>query len=135
MRLTSVQVALPFFSLVGLTLQNYGKITNRYMVKHRVLMSWCIALLFLSGISGVAKAEFTNASGHDSQATLEATALTQPDNGKTQIAADIAAPNLSTSATELDAIRLEIVELRRFMVLLGGMFFAFKIMEYLFKWV
>ena len=90
----------------------------------------CFTLLFLSGAHG----EFTNASGHDSQATLESAAIANANQGQDTIDAATTGDQISV-ATELDAIRLEVIEFRRLMVVVSGAFFGFLCMEYLFKWV
>jgi hypothetical protein len=62
---------------------------------------------------------------------LDGCGMVNGDSG--QITIVNAEGGLVSSATELDAIRLEIIELRRFVVIIGGIFFGWLVMVYLFR--
>jgi hypothetical protein len=89
------------------------------------------AILLLMFSVPFLQAEFVNPSGNNSQAALEATSVVGGDSG--QAAIEAAEGGLVTSAAELDAIRLEIIELRRFVVIIGGIFFGWICMAQLFR--
>jgi hypothetical protein len=60
-------------------------------------------------------------------------ACEQVSPGSGQEAIDANPPSVS-SAVELDAIRLEIIALRRYVVILGGIFFGWAITVYLYRY-
>jgi hypothetical protein len=96
------------------------------------LKAWfLIGAAIFSSLSS-SRAEFVNPETRDSQAALEAVAFVGADSGQAAIAAASPGDTIST-ATELDAIRLEIIMLRRFTVILGGIFFGWAILVKVFS--
>lgn len=71
--------------------------------------------------------------------TLQAQSPTPDDSSNHQVTIDsgqetIVNGGVATTADELDAIRLEIIELRRFVLILGGAFLAWNSMKLLFRY-